>query len=156
MKRDNYYYLEYLDYCPYLYCYNHNVSVDTSFGLLQVFMSNSRVYIESRTEPFIWTTRVHCFVPVNYKRVQVLRYRKFSLLFLPVVGIEPATSRWFHSEALSQRNTLFTVPRVHVDQNECPRNDIRLHLTEKVSSWSFEEYEVPFNCNYSQVHSDPG
>ena len=28
-------------------------------------------------------------------------YNYYSLLFLPVCGIEPATSGWFHSEALS-------------------------------------------------------
>ena len=36
---------------------------------------------------------------LNLDRIQVLSYSKYSLLFLPVVEIEPATSRWFHSEA---------------------------------------------------------
>ena len=44
-------------------------------------MSNLGVRTESRTEPFIWTT--------------VLSDSKYSLLFWPVAGIEPATSRWF-------------------------------------------------------------
>ena len=33
----NYYYLGYSNFWPHLYCFNHNVSADMSFGLLQVF-----------------------------------------------------------------------------------------------------------------------
>ena len=40
---------------------------------------------------------------INYIQVQVLSYSKYSLLFLPVVGIEPETYRWFHTEALSNQ-----------------------------------------------------
>ena len=43
---------------------------------------------------------VNCSNSINHDRVQVLSYGKNSLLFLPVVEIEPATSKWFHSEAL--------------------------------------------------------
>ena len=39
----------------------------------------------------------------KFDRVKVLRYRKYYLLFWPVDGIEPVTSRWFHSEALSSQ-----------------------------------------------------
>ena len=67
------------------------------------FMSNSGVHTESRTEPFIWITRVDCFSSVKHDQVQVLSYRKYSLLVLPFVGIEPVTSIWFHSEALSNQ-----------------------------------------------------
>ena len=65
------------------------------------FMSNSEAFIESRTAAFIWTTREDCSNSVNYDWVQVLSYSKYSSLLLLVVGIEPATSRWFHLEALS-------------------------------------------------------
>ena len=33
----HYYYLKHSDYWPYLYCYNHNISANMSFSLLQVF-----------------------------------------------------------------------------------------------------------------------
>ena len=35
-----FYHLEYSDNCLHLYCYTHNVSVDMSFGLLQVLHIN--------------------------------------------------------------------------------------------------------------------
>ena len=44
---------------------------------------------------------VDCSNSINHEWVQVSNYCKYSLLLLPVVGIEPATSRWFHSEVLS-------------------------------------------------------
>ena len=72
-------------------------------------MSNSEVHTESQTEPFIWTTELDWSSSVNH--VQLLSYSKYSLLVLPVVGIEPATSRWFHSNAF-QPNALCTVPCV--------------------------------------------
>ena len=37
MKLDNYYDLEYLDYCPHPHCYNHNASADMSLSPPQVF-----------------------------------------------------------------------------------------------------------------------
>ena len=37
MKLDNFYHIEYLDYCLNLYCYIHNVSADASFDFVQVF-----------------------------------------------------------------------------------------------------------------------
>ena len=53
----NYYYLEYSDSRPHLYFYNNLVSVDVSFGLLQVFhgefesshrISNLIIYLNHR------------------------------------------------------------------------------------------------------------
>ena len=41
-----------------------------------------------------------CSSSVDRDQEKVLRYSKYSLLFLPVVEIEPATFRWFHSEVL--------------------------------------------------------
>ena len=59
-------------------------------------------HTESQTEHFIWTTGEDCSNSFNHDRVQVLSYCKYSLLFLlPVAEIEPVTSRWFHSVALS-------------------------------------------------------
>ena len=66
-------------------------------------MLNSGAHIESWTEPFIWTTGIDSSNSVNYDQVQALSYNKYYLLFLPVVGIEPAMFRWFHSEALSNQ-----------------------------------------------------
>ena len=65
------------------------------------FMSNSGVFTESRTEFFLWTTGVDSSKSVNHDQIQLLCYVNYSLLVLPVVRIEPATSRWFPSEAPS-------------------------------------------------------
>ena len=88
----NHYYLEYSDYWPHVYCYNHNVSADMSSVFFGCFLSNMGVHTESRTIPI-----------VNYDRVQVSSYSKHSLLVLPVTGIELATCRWFHPEAPSNQ-----------------------------------------------------
>ena len=118
MKFDDCYYLEYSDYRPHLYCYTHSILVnDISFNFLQVF------YVELvNPQPdgltFMWTcestTRwVDFSNSVNHDRVKVLSYNKYSLLFLPVVGVEPAISWWFHSKVLfNQTNTLSTAPCV--------------------------------------------
>ena len=66
-------------------------------------MSNSEVHTESPTGPFIWTTGGDSSDSVNDDQVQVLSYSKYSLLFLSLAGIEPATSRWFHLEAHSNQ-----------------------------------------------------
>ena len=97
------YYLEYSDYWPHLYCYTHNISTDMFLGLLQAFHVELGSHTESQTGPFIWTTGVNCSNSLNHDRAEVLSYSKYSLLFLPVVGIEPATSRWFHSDTLSSQ-----------------------------------------------------
>ena len=67
------------------------------------FMSNLGAHTESWTEPFIWTTGVDCSNSYNHDQVQILNYSKYSLLFLPVVEIESATSWWFYSKALSNK-----------------------------------------------------
>ena len=38
MKKKNFYHLVYSNNCLHLYCYIHNVSADTSFGLLKGFL----------------------------------------------------------------------------------------------------------------------
>ena len=58
-------------------------------------ISNWTSYLNSRG--------LDCSNSVNHDWLQVLSYSKYSWLFLPVVGIEPATSRWFHSEILSNQ-----------------------------------------------------
>ena len=40
---------------------------------------------------------------MNHNRIQGLSYDKYSLLFLPTVGIETATFRWLHSEVFSKQ-----------------------------------------------------
>ena len=78
-------------------------------AFFRCFMSNSGVHTEFRTEPFIWTIGVdRGSNSVNHDQIQVLSYCKYSLLFLPVVGIEPATSWWVHSEAPTNR-TLYSL-----------------------------------------------
>ena len=54
-------------------------------------MLNSVVNAESRSEPFIQIMGIDCSDSLIHERVQVLSYIKYSLLVLPVVGIEPAT-----------------------------------------------------------------
>ena len=53
----------------------------------------------------------------NYDRVEVL-----SIVSIPsfqlLVGIEPAISRWYHSEALFNRTSIFAVPCVQLDKSE--------------------------------------
>ena len=60
-----------------------------SWTFFRCFLLNPGAYSELRTELFIQPTRVDYSNPVNPKRVQVLSYRKYSLLCLPVVRIEP-------------------------------------------------------------------
>ena len=71
--------------------------------LFRCFVPNPGDHTKFRTEPFIWTTGIDYSNYINHDRIHVLSYSKYSLLFLPIFGIEPATSRWFHSEALSNR-----------------------------------------------------
>ena len=92
----------YSDYWPHLYCYNHNVLTDMSF--FRCFILNSWIHKES----FIWITGVDCPKSINQDWVQVLNYCKYPLLVLPVVGIEPATSKWFHLKNMFQSNALST------------------------------------------------
>ena len=73
-------------------------------------MSNSRAYTEPKTIAFIYYLGVDCPNSIN-DQVQGVSYSKYSL-FLPVVGIEPATSRWFHSEALFNQTLLSTASYV--------------------------------------------
>ena len=63
-------------------------------------MSNSIVHTESWIEPFIWFSGVDCSNSVNHEQVKALSYNRYSFLFLPVIGIKPATSWWVHSELL--------------------------------------------------------
>ena len=54
--------------------------------------------MELRTKPFIQSIGVDHFNSFDHNQVQVLSYSNYSLLFLPAVRIEPATSRWFYLE----------------------------------------------------------
>ena len=47
-RLDNLYYLEYLKYCPYLYCYVDNVSADVPFSLYRT--SNQTLYLTMRVD----------------------------------------------------------------------------------------------------------
>ena len=66
---EDYYFLEYKDYCSHLYCYNHNISADMSFDLLQVF----HVKLGSPHRILNWTLYLnHRSGYVNHDWVQVL------------------------------------------------------------------------------------
>ena len=49
MESNNFYHIEYSDYCLHLYCYAHNVSTGMSFSLLQQNMwpNGQDVWLES-------------------------------------------------------------------------------------------------------------
>ena len=104
MKLDNFYHLDYSDYWPHFF-----IVILITFrpichsAFFTCFMSNSRVHTESWTELFIWTTGIDYSNFVNHDQAQVLSSSKYSLLVLSVAGIEPATFRWFHSEAFSNQ-----------------------------------------------------
>ena len=76
-----------------------------SFDFLQVF--HVEVHTELWTWPFIRTGEVDCSKTFNHDWAQVFSYSKYSLLILPVVGIEPAASRWFHTVAPSNQMPWF-------------------------------------------------
>ena len=61
------------------------------------FMLNSGAHPELRTELFFQSTKVDFSNPANHDLVQGLNYS--IPYYLPVVGIEPATSSWLHLEA---------------------------------------------------------
>ena len=70
------------------------------------FVSNLGVHSESWSESFTATIRVDWSNSVNHDWVQVLNS------FLPVTGIEPASSRWFPLWMTLQPNALFATPCV--------------------------------------------
>ena len=133
-----------LDYGRQLYLltywYIHNVCVDKFFGFLQV---EPLVHTESPTEPFLWSTGVDCFTSVNHDREKVI-YGMYYLVFLLVVGIKPATSRWFHLEALSNQ-----MP--HPQRNvSLPDNSEGIHLG--LTHLMFPStHEILFSTNISNV-----
>ena len=74
-----------------------------SFALLQLFhvdlgsphtISNWTLYLNKGED---WSNSV------NHDRIQVLSYSKYSLLVLPIVGIEYEASRRFHAETPSKQ-----------------------------------------------------
>ena len=91
MNLYNFYHLEYfgLMYSSSL-LYSQLICPSDFF---RCFILNLGTYTEPQIEPFIQPTVVNCSNSINHDRVQLLSYCKYSLLFLPAVGIEPATSR---------------------------------------------------------------
>ena len=59
--------------------------------------------------PVDWA-RNRLFLSINDNRAQKLNYSKYSLLFIPVVGIEPATSRRLHSEVIFNQTSYLECP----------------------------------------------
>ena len=153
MRLDNCYNFENSDYWPHLYYYNHNVSADMFFDLL-CFMLNSGVYKESRPWPFIWTSRIDCSDSVTHERVQVLSYSKYFLLFLPVVGIEPATSEWFQSETLSSQ---ILYPQHHVSLSGKDMWQVRSQQRVRLTSNTYYNLTlIPFCRGVRSPNECPG
>ena len=75
------------------------------------FMLNLGVYTISN-----WTLYLTQRGRLLQDQVQVLSHNKCSLLFLLVVGIEPAISWWFHSEVPSNQ-TLYSLCHVFLLDN---------------------------------------
>ena len=103
-------------WCKLVYIYLNIESIDlilivilttfhshTSLGLLQIFQIERVTNIESRTEPIIWSSGANCSNSVIHDQIRRLSYNRYSVLFLLIAGIEPTTSRWFHSEGLSNQ-----------------------------------------------------
>ena len=77
-----------------------NVLADTSFSLHHVFCVELKTILN---KTLYLNHRVNSSNSVNHDQVQVLSCRKYSFLVLPVVRIEPATSRRFNSESPSNQ-----------------------------------------------------
>ena len=74
--------LRFSDYCLHLYSYFHNVSVDMSSGLLQVFFELGNFHGSSNYVLY-WIHRVTCSDSVTHHRVQVLSIPVFLLACSP-------------------------------------------------------------------------
>ena len=83
----DFYHFKYSDYCLHLYCLFTMFGLMCSLAFFGCFLSTSGAYTE------LLSTRINCSNSINHNWVQVLSYSKYSLLFLPVVRIEPANSR---------------------------------------------------------------
>ena len=59
----------------------------------------------------------NCSISINHNWVQVLSHISSPVFFLPVVRIEPATSRWFHLKFISQ-TPRFVMLRILLDNTE--------------------------------------
>ena len=73
-----------------------------SSAFLPNFHIEFEVLRQSRTIFFIWKTGTDCSMSVNYDRVH-LSNNRYSLLDLTMVGIKPATTWKFLSEASSKQ-----------------------------------------------------
>ena len=72
------YHIEYSDYCPYIYCYNHNILADMSFSFPEVFHAEFR----SAHKISNWALYLnHSSNSTNHDQVRMLSYSKYSLLF---------------------------------------------------------------------------
>ena len=118
----------------------HSQHFEWCLSSFRCFMLNSGVHTEFQTEPFIWTTGVDCYNFVNHDWVQVLSNWKYYLLFLPVVGIEPATSRWFHLALSKQLPSL--LHRVSLPDNIwiLPQSWKKLHEGDCKTNWGWHPY----------------
>ena len=104
-------------------------------AFFRCFMSNHRVYTESRIETFIRTIGIDCFNSVNHDQVQGLSYSKYSLSFLPVVGIEPA-------ENFTQKH--FPTKR-HILCAMCPCRTMQSEFLGFIKLMSLSTHEVLFS-----------
>ena len=75
-----------------------------SSAFFRCFMSNSEAQTELRIEPFIFPQIL----------LTIIRYKCWAIIiiicYLPVVGIELATSKWFHLEALFNHTPTSVAP----------------------------------------------
>ena len=145
MKLDNCYYFEYLDYWPHLYCILMMFRLICPSAFFRCFMSNSEAHTEPQTEPFIGSMRVNCYNSVN--RLQVLSYSKYSLLFLPVVGIEFATPDDYIQKHFPTKHLMY---RHHVS---LPDNSEEIFVTYE-SNVSINSWDTPLSYQmfFTLVH----
>ena len=100
MKLDNFYHWRLLDYGLHLYCYIDNVLDDTCLAFFRCFVLNLGAYTKLWTMSFIQSMEFTCSDSINYNWVQGL---SIPVLLLPVVRIEPVTSRWLSLRSLGNQ-----------------------------------------------------
>ena len=135
---NDFYHLEYLDYCFHLHCYTLSVLANVSFGLHQVFYVELRSLYRTLNWTLYLIQRVDCSHSIKHDWVQVLSYCRYPLLFT-VVETEPAISRWFHLEALFNQMPITIILSVLLDN----------------SLWILENYKPNVFINqWDSTHND--
>ena len=85
-------------------------------------------------KPFTSSMGVDCYNSVNHNQVEVLNHSKYSLLFLPEIRIEPATTSWFQL-AVDQ-------PNAYICHAICLAEQFRVRLWDLKPNIFINTYEL--------------